>query len=311
MTTLSVLITYHNEKELLTRCLESLLSQLNAPEEILIYDDASRFPARDFIPKDARIRIIEGEKNVGPSKGRNTLLHETKGEYIHFHDADDWFSTQWVEKVRSAMEKNPDAVYTEVSSFTQEERLVCEKVVGLMPLENSQALTRFCIRHYMLVPAGTFRKDLVLKVGGYRESLWQSEDFDFNVRLALRAKNFVILREPLVYIRLRKESRSRDKVETNTFAYQAILFLEKELPKELRRELAEKSSEIGAELFRLGEKTLAKEVFETARRLGPATFQRERKLYRLVARLFGQESAENIGNLYRKYTPGLIRRLVH
>ncbi|MGH7198477.1 MAG: glycosyltransferase family 2 protein, partial [Candidatus Omnitrophota bacterium] len=40
-----MLITYHNEGELLTECLDTLLSGPDTPDEILIYDDASGDPA--------------------------------------------------------------------------------------------------------------------------------------------------------------------------------------------------------------------------------------------------------------------------
>lgn len=306
MKTVSVLITYHNEKELLTQCIDSVLSQKNPPEEIVVFDDASTFPATDYIPAHPRVRVLRSEKNLGPSRGRNALLKDAKGDYIHFHDADDRFTSQWVERIREAMEKDRDAIYSEVNSYWPEGKIAGNQVVGLYPFSESNDLIRFCIRHYMLVPAGTFKRSLVQKIQGYRESLWQSEDFDFNVRIALEKPRFEILTESLVEIRLRKESRSQDRAETNTFALQALLLLEKDVPQEFKRDLAEKASEIGAVLFRLGEKEKAREAFEVAKHWGPAAYERENRVYRWIAGILGQEQAERIGFLYRsmKKKPG-------
>lgn len=311
MLSLSVLITYHNEKELLTECLQSILSQSPPPLEILVYDDASDFPAAEYLPKSEIVRVVRGEKNLGPSRGRNILLKEAKGEYVHFHDSDDWFHPEWCRKIAGAIQNGADAIYTEVSSFRPEGKLAGEKIVNLRAFSDNRSLIRFCIRNYMLVPAGTFKRSLVNSVSGYREALWQSEDFDFNVRVALTLPKFVVLLEPLVNIRLRAESRSQNKIETNTCALQALLLLEKQVPAEYKKDLAEKASEIGAELFRLNAKAEAREAFEIAKRFGPASFLRERRLYRVIARLFGQESAECFGDLYRRALPGPLRRLVH
>ena len=75
---LSVLITYHNEGELLTECLESLFQQEDRPDEVLIYDDASSVPAEKFV-KYFPVKIIRGEKNKGPAIGRNKLWQKRPG----------------------------------------------------------------------------------------------------------------------------------------------------------------------------------------------------------------------------------------
>jgi GT2 family glycosyltransferase len=71
---LAVLLTYYNEKTLLTECLSSLASQPEPPDEVLVYDDASVFPAQDFLlfPHPfSTLKIFRGEKNRGPAFGRN------------------------------------------------------------------------------------------------------------------------------------------------------------------------------------------------------------------------------------------------
>ena len=82
------------------------MTQQTTPiDEILIWDDASSFPAKDFAPPHVKVRIVRPEKNCGPCFGRNALLAEAKSQYVHFHDADDGFYETWCEEVKSQITK--------------------------------------------------------------------------------------------------------------------------------------------------------------------------------------------------------------
>src|SRR6185437_15089588 len=102
--TLSVLITYYNERELLRECLQSLVAQEFPPDEVLIYDDASRHPAADYLIPGLPVRVLRGDVNVGPSRARNELWQAARGEYVHFHDSDDWFDETWSSRLRVVLE---------------------------------------------------------------------------------------------------------------------------------------------------------------------------------------------------------------
>ncbi|NBX93062.1 MAG: glycosyltransferase family 2 protein [Proteobacteria bacterium] len=307
MPQLTVAITYHNEGPFLSKCLQSFWVGPEKPDEILIYDDASTVRPESYVPSDIPVRIIRSESNQGPAKGRNILLKEAKSEWIHFHDADDWVRPTWVAKVKSQATSDCDLVLTEVTSY-QENHLLSESVVGLKELEKASGLLPFAISRFILVPAGVFRTELARKIEGYRESLWQSEDWDFYVRLVATQPRFKVLLENLVGIQVRKESRSQNHVETLTCALQAILCLEKELPQEARTYLAEKAAWIGTRLFQIDQRALAREAFSVARTLGPAQFLNQKPSYRFLAKYGGQELAEWISLLYRKALPEILRK---
>jgi len=308
MPQLTLGITYFNEGDLLTRCLKSFWSGKEKPSEILIYDDASTLRPEAFIPSEIPARVIRSDVNQGPARGRNLILKEAKGDWIHFHDSDDWVSENWCEKVMEAT-SNSDLVLTEVVSY-QEGKVLSPAVVGLQRFRSNADLLRFAISHFILVPAGTFKLELARKLQGYRESLWQSEDWDFYVRLAAMNPQFKVVSESLSAIEIRKESRSQKKVETLTCVLQAILLLQKELPSENRSDLSEKAAWVGSQLFQLGEKALARDAFHLAKSLGPARYPQKKKLYRWVASRYGQEVAEWISLTYRKIFPEKLRRKV-
>jgi len=297
--TLGVLITYFNERELLRECLDSLLSQQERPDEILIYDDASDYPAKDYVPQEYDIQIIRQEVNRGPAYGRNLLLGTSQSDYIHFHDADDLFHPDWCRRVRQVIEQsNADVILTEICSM-EDGHAVCQRVLGLERLAADGDLVRFSIAGAVLTSAGTYRRSSVVAIGGYREQLWQSEDFDFHIRLAASGVSYKIIREPLVVIRLRASGRSSNRVEVWSSAIGAIAFLSKELPSRYYPDLAERAAYCGSALFRLGARSEAKKAFKLATNLGPPTFRNRRRLYQIIARALGPMNAERVGMLYR------------
>jgi glycosyltransferase involved in cell wall biosynthesis len=304
---ISVLITYYNECDLLTECLGSLRAQKRQVDEILVYDDASIEPAECYIPPGYSVRVIRGKVNRGPAYGRNVLLHASQSDYIHFHDADDLLHPDWYWRIHEAIEETrADAVFTEIASYSGD-KLLCERVLGFDRLLAGEDLVHFCLRGAILSPAGTYRRSVAQSIGGYREALWQSEDFDFHVRLAASGIRYRVIVDPLVFIRIRPSGRSQNQLEVWTSAVEAIHKLSKELPQRYHHDLAEKAIQAGSVLFQLGAHSDARKAFQFARELGPPTFSQQRRLYRYVARTFGPEIAERAGMFYRRMIPGRFR----
>lgn len=304
---LAVLITYFGERTLLRECLTSLTAGSDVPDEILIHDDASDAPASDYVPPGVHATIVRATTNRGPARGRNTLLRETDADYVHFHDADDSFDREWCARVRQALfDTQADAVFTEVESEYQD-RVFAERVLGLAHLKEDPDLVRFCLRGSVLVPAGTYRRRVVEAIGGYREGLWQAEDFDFHVRLAASGITYTIIDEPLVLIRLRAEGRSQRQVEVWSSVVQAVSALANQLPGEYRPDLAEFAARAGSSLFKLGQVGEAREAFRIARSIGRPRFQEQPSAYRWVARTFSPELAESVSAVYRATVPKNLR----
>lgn len=306
---LSILITYYNEGGLLTECLGSLLGQLRPGDEVLVYDDCSADPPEPYIPPGARVRVVRGEANVGPARGRNRLLREAAGGFVHFHDADDLFASDWADRVRAALAvRDADVVFTEVSRFG--DGPAADRVLGLNLLGPGADLVRFCIRGGMLVPAGTYRKAAVEVVGGYRADLWQSEDYDFHIRLAASGVRYEVIPDPLIHVRLRPGGRSRRRAEVYGSAVDAVERLGRELPAAYRDDLAAAAARFGGILYQDGEYRLARRAFRVSRQLGPAALGGSGWAYRAAVRLIGFEGTELVRSCYRAVVPHTVRRRV-
>lgn len=101
----SVVIPVYNAEKFLSKCLEHLIHQTYDNLEIIIVDDGSTDNVaavyNNYAKKDKRI-IIKKQKNGGPSVASNTGLDMASGDYIHFHDHDDFLNLDYFEIMAQA-----------------------------------------------------------------------------------------------------------------------------------------------------------------------------------------------------------------
>jgi glycosyltransferase involved in cell wall biosynthesis len=294
---LSVLITYHNERAWLTHCLRSLLDQPGKPDEVIVCDDASSAPPAQFIPSSSSIRVIRNETNLGPAKSRNRLMREATGDYIHFHDSDDWFEPAWCEAIREAIDASPDVVVTDVA-HSDKSGVIARKTLGLSSL-GEDTVVASAVSNAFLIPCLTYRRDLALELGGFNEALWQSEDYEFHVRLLTRASSITIIADDLVHVRHHEANRSKDRVDVWRSALTAIETLEPGLPPQYRSALALKAFFAASVLLQERDTVSAKRAFRLARDLNGGTVPYPRAAMRLLSRLIGPIAAEKIAAFYR------------
>jgi glycosyltransferase involved in cell wall biosynthesis len=308
--TITVGITYFNEGPMLTECLESLARQTSIPDEILVYDDASSMPPDRFLPSELPVRVIRGATNRGPSAGRNALTAACTSSHIHFHDADDSFDPEWCEQVKRKLSTSPvDVVFTECTSY-RGDQVVSRSVIGLRRLLDDADLLGFAIDGVLLTPSGTYPKDLVVRCGGYNERLWQSEDFDFHLRLAALEPQFAIIDEPLVWQRLHEGSRSRDGAACSRDLVKALTLLPAALQDRYKDRICQRVAGAACSLYRFGDPGAADDALNFARTLGTPRFDDERQTFRRLAVAIGPKYVVQAANAYRRFVPATVRNWV-
>jgi GT2 family glycosyltransferase len=88
----SIIIVNYNSGSLLKDCLTSIIDNLDKGYEIIIYDNASSDDSLRMVhaafPADPRIRILEGNENLGFAKANNRAAGVATGKYLHFLNPD-------------------------------------------------------------------------------------------------------------------------------------------------------------------------------------------------------------------------------
>lgn len=194
MTKISVVIPLYNKEPHVKRALDSILNQTIQNFEIIVIDDGSTDNSAQVVKSfsDPRIRLIMQE-NSGVSIARNKGIKEAKSELIAFLDADDEWTSNYLEIILRMREKYPCAgLYaTSMKNEFMDNILMelDEKVKKLVP-EEGLLLNYFQIyknghalfgTSSVTVPAKVFSE-----VGGFQAGCWWGEDADMWGRIALK-----------------------------------------------------------------------------------------------------------------------------
>lgn len=105
----SVIIPAYNRGDRIERSIQSVLSQTYINMEIIVIDDGSTDDTRDIISKihDERIKYFYQE-NAGACIARNRGIQLAKGEFIAFHDSDDVWYQNKLERQMRVFKDNPN-----------------------------------------------------------------------------------------------------------------------------------------------------------------------------------------------------------
>ncbi|MFP7171620.1 glycosyltransferase family 2 protein [Terribacillus halophilus] len=112
MHSISFIVPTYNNFNLLKRCIDSIISQINENDELIIVDDGSTDGTYEKINeayKISNIKIIRQE-NSGSGIARNKGIENSNSDYIWFVDADDEIATDSVSKIRDALQENPEII---------------------------------------------------------------------------------------------------------------------------------------------------------------------------------------------------------
>lgn len=96
----SIILPVYNAEKTIDRAITSVLSQSYSNFELIIINDGSLDNTLEVCKKyiDARI-CIESQRNKGLSNARNKGISLSRGVYICFIDADDWYEMDYLHKM--------------------------------------------------------------------------------------------------------------------------------------------------------------------------------------------------------------------
>ena len=108
---ISIIVPIYNSDSFLDQTINSIISQTYTQWELILVNngssDRSKFLMDSYEKKDQRIKCIHFEKNSGgPAFPRNEGMKISKGEYVAFLDADDFWEKEKLEKQISLIDSN-------------------------------------------------------------------------------------------------------------------------------------------------------------------------------------------------------------
>ena len=216
----------------------SIIKQSEKPLEIIIVDDGSdnnlaRTIANSFASNSDIPIIYEKKENGGPSSARNLGITIAKGEYILFLDSDDELlneSLKWRQDIFESLDKDYASIYCSKIEYFKNKSKAEEQVFETNGWLNVCLVGRGNNGIPGQITNHLFRKDVLIEVNGYNESLKFNEDFELILRIAKSWKFFGINRAGFIQ-HIREDSWSN----TNPYVSYAGVedFLETALSQEL------------------------------------------------------------------------------
>lgn len=200
----SVVIPVHNGEEFITKTLNALLSQSYKHYEIIIVNDGSTDKTyqvlEKFFVQYSNIRVID-QNQKGVSSARNRGLHESKGKYVVFFDADDICSKDFLKSRVEALESQVNAGFScgEVLAFHGITSNIKSKTLGVTTDIARKIL--FYDQDYSTVPSNYMFRVELLQLHGivFDERLSSTADRLFLLEVAKYASGTFVLNAPLYY----------------------------------------------------------------------------------------------------------------
>lgn len=221
----SMVVINYNDRVRIGRAIESCLQQTYKNIEVIVVDDGSDQETRqEYYRFKDQIKYIQLErtekKERNPSRPRNAGIKEATGEYICFLDSDNYYSTEFVEKLIKDIK---DVAFCDWKIFGKQQLDVqIDKSWNMQDdiLKNYITYTR--LDHQCLL----IRKSLFDEVGLYDERLARSQDCDMLVRLMAKARFWNYIPDYLFFF----EKHEDDQLKTTASIYgKALWFLKNDL----------------------------------------------------------------------------------
>lgn len=204
----SVIIPLYNKEQYVAKAIKSVLSQIFTDYELIIVDDGSRDDsfavAQKLIEGQANCHLYKQE-NSGVSVARNKGVSLSRGEYLCFLDADDWWEPTFLEEMSKLIEEFPDAGiyganYTIVNETNHKTR------VAKIGVEDGfkKGYVNYCqvYAKTMYMPLTSISVSIPRcvfeEMRGFPQGIKLGEDFLLWIQIALKYK-VAFLNQPLAY----------------------------------------------------------------------------------------------------------------
>lgn len=223
---LSIIVPVYNAEKYIQQCLESIFLNLKSGIEVIIVDDGSTDDTlklvkqfiKNFAKNDDKIKLLT-QFNQGQSVARNNALAISKGRYIAFIDADDYISSEYLNKILQIIEEeNPDLIKIGAKKFLIDEDNNFQELSfdsfsekGLKHI-NSELLKNIYNDNYWYACLTLLKKELIIKkfpIGIY------FEDAVFMSDIYSRATNIYFLPDKIYYYRFHINSSLNNNNDLN------------------------------------------------------------------------------------------------
>jgi O-antigen biosynthesis protein len=192
-----VMPVYNTHEAWLRKAIESVLGQLYPAWELCLADDNSlphvRPVLEGYAGRDARIKVVYRDRNGHISAASNSALALATGEFVALLDHDDELAEHALYRVVEELNRHPEAdlLYSDEDKIDGRGRRYHPH---FKPDWNPDLFTSMNLVTHLAV----YRRAVLEEVGGFREGVEGSQDYDLTLRVIERTSATAIRHIPEV-----------------------------------------------------------------------------------------------------------------
>ena len=213
---ISIIINCHNASNYILESVYSVLKQSYNNWELIIYDNNSKDKTFSIIKKfkkNNKIKYYKSKVLLNLYHARNLAIKKSKGEFIAFLDADDWWTKDKLKKQVDFLSKNKDINIIYSNLYLFDEKNNKKRIFSSDNLYNGK-ITQKLLDEFKMPILTTLIRKKIFKKHKFEKNYNIIGDFDFFIKVSLNEK-VLSIQEPLAYYRIHSSSMSTRRLDLN------------------------------------------------------------------------------------------------
>jgi glycosyltransferase involved in cell wall biosynthesis len=210
--TFSVLITAYQVADYVGDAVASALSQTQPPHEVVVCDDGSTDDIEGALAPFRDEIVLLRQENRGVAAARNRAAAAASGDFLAILDADDTYLPDRLAALGQLAAERPDLEVLTTDAYLEVNGQVVRRAYTpswTFPVDDQRSEI---LRRNFVFGLAAVRREVLLRAGGWDESLRFAEDWECWVRLLLDGGLVGCVVEPLARYRVREDSLSTNHV---------------------------------------------------------------------------------------------------
>lgn len=198
MSNLTIIVPVYNTSMYLKKCIDSILTQIDDEDEILLINDGSTDNSekiiKEYKSKQPNIITYYKKENAGIADTRNLGVSKAKGKYILFVDSDDYIKENLIKDLKIYMDGDIDIIKFKLERVNEKGQVI-EKIDGPIfdKVTGEQAFNLLAFSDVLLDSpcVYVFKKELFTENDFKFKVGTEHEDFGLIPHVLLKAKTVV------------------------------------------------------------------------------------------------------------------------
>jgi hypothetical protein len=209
----SVVIAAYQAEATIEAAVASALDQTRPPLEVIVCDDGSTDRTGDVLAPFRNTIVYLRQENGGEASAKNAGIRASRGDYVAILDADDLFLPRRLDALAAAATARPDLDILTADAYLElDGRRVKRCYEGGMRFFVEDQRLNILERNFIFGQVAA-RRERLLEVGGFDESIRWTTDWDCWIRMILSGSQVGLVDEPLGIYRLTAGSLSSQRTQ--------------------------------------------------------------------------------------------------